>query len=370
MDIQNIKFDYEAPYRITNSKPLVTVLINNYNYCPYLSTAIDSALAQTWQPLEIIVVDDGSTDQSRAILDRYHDKIRVILKDNGGQASAFNAGINEAQGEIICFLDSDDFWYPEKVERVVTKYHEAPWGLVCHDLYEVDITGNKIGKQTHAQSTHCSLLTGNLLNVVLKKGYGWMFSPTSGMSLPIQIAKKIAPISEDEWRICADNPLAYGAICHAPVGVIDELLGAYRLHTENGFSVIRKNSNSLRLYALIVQIERYFFLKEYLKRIGLLIELKEPIDFYMYFRSFCFITKNKPWRCLRELWNLNVKEYFDASKGNRLKSLRSLKLLALDTLLAALMLMNLPNPYQAIRGDYLQRLPHRNPSVDNYLKKQ
>ena len=88
-----------------NSKPLVTILICNYNYGRFLAEAIESALAQTWKNIEVIVVDDGSTDESREILTKYKGKIRIILKENGGQASAFNAGIAKARGEIVCFLD-------------------------------------------------------------------------------------------------------------------------------------------------------------------------------------------------------------------------------------------------------------------------
>src|SRR5450631_2550416 len=89
------------------SGPLVSVLINNYNYREYLAQAIDSALSQDYDPIEIIVVDDGSTDDSRSIIARYGTKIRTVFQNNSGQASAFNAGINAAQGDILCFLDSD-----------------------------------------------------------------------------------------------------------------------------------------------------------------------------------------------------------------------------------------------------------------------
>ena len=96
-------------------KPLVSVLINNFNYCNYLSRAIDSALSQTYAPIEIIIVDDGSTDQSRQVIAGYRSKIVSILKENGGQASAFNAAVAHSKGSILCFLDLDDRFYPTKV---------------------------------------------------------------------------------------------------------------------------------------------------------------------------------------------------------------------------------------------------------------
>ncbi len=88
--------------------PKLSILINNYNYGRFLGEAIDSALAQTYRNIEIIVVDDGSTDNSCEIIAGYGDRIIPILKENGGQASAFNAGFAISTGEWIALLDSDD----------------------------------------------------------------------------------------------------------------------------------------------------------------------------------------------------------------------------------------------------------------------
>jgi glycosyltransferase involved in cell wall biosynthesis len=106
------------------SRPLASILINNYNYARFLDEAIGSALGQTYPSKEIIVVDDGSTDNSREIISRYGDRIIPILKENGGQASAFNAGVARCQGDILCFLDSDDFFHPDKLERVAAAFHQ------------------------------------------------------------------------------------------------------------------------------------------------------------------------------------------------------------------------------------------------------
>src|SRR6476646_282737 len=98
------------------TEPLVSILINNYNYERFLKDAIDSALNQTYSKIEVIVVDDGSTDNSRSVIESYQDKVTAIFKENGGQASAFNTGFEASQGEIICFLDADDMFQPEKVK--------------------------------------------------------------------------------------------------------------------------------------------------------------------------------------------------------------------------------------------------------------
>ena len=105
--------------------PKVSIVINNYNYGRFLADAIDSALTQTHPQLEVIVVDDGSTDNSREVIARYGDRIRPILKPNGGQASAMNAGVAASTGDIIFFLDSDDMLLPEAAETVVGHWNGA-----------------------------------------------------------------------------------------------------------------------------------------------------------------------------------------------------------------------------------------------------
>jgi glycosyltransferase involved in cell wall biosynthesis len=101
------------------NKRRVSIVINNYNYSEFLEVCIQSALSQTYQNLEIIVVDDGSTDQSRSVLEKYKDRVLVILKEHGGETSGRNAGFERSEGEIVTFLDSDDFLRPDTVERIV-----------------------------------------------------------------------------------------------------------------------------------------------------------------------------------------------------------------------------------------------------------
>src|SRR5882724_11723432 len=102
------------------SGPLFTVLIDTYNYGQYIEDAVDSALAQDFprEQFEIVVVDDGSTDDTPQRLQKYGDAIRYLRKPNGGQASAFNFGFEQAGGEIIALLDADDVWLPNKLQRV------------------------------------------------------------------------------------------------------------------------------------------------------------------------------------------------------------------------------------------------------------
>src|SRR5215207_5228480 len=97
----------------------VSVVVNNYNYERFLREAIDSALEQTYPHTEVVVVDDGSTDGSREVIAGYGEQVIPVLKENGGQASAFNAGFEASGGEVVIFLDADDYLFPHTVERVV-----------------------------------------------------------------------------------------------------------------------------------------------------------------------------------------------------------------------------------------------------------
>jgi hypothetical protein len=114
--------------------PLVSVLITNYNYARFLREAIDSVLNQTYSSIEVVVVDDGSTDNSLEIIDSYSSRIVKVAKQNGGQGSAFNAGFEKCKGELVCLLDSDDVFTLGKVARVVQIFRENADIGWCWDI--------------------------------------------------------------------------------------------------------------------------------------------------------------------------------------------------------------------------------------------
>lgn len=119
---------------------LVSIIINNYNYDYFLREAIDSALNQTYSNIEVLVVDDGSTDNSREIIASYENRIIPILKENGGQASCLNEGFMICKGEIILFLDSDDSFCRDKVEKIVDLFAQViphdPY-VILHNMHEI-----------------------------------------------------------------------------------------------------------------------------------------------------------------------------------------------------------------------------------------
>jgi glycosyltransferase involved in cell wall biosynthesis len=114
--------------------PIVSVIIPAFNVRNYIADSIESALSQTYQNIEIIVVDDGSTDGTNEIINSYGDKIQCLKKSNGGAASARNLGINAARGKYISFLDGDDTWEPHKLVSQIEQFNINPrLGLVYAD---------------------------------------------------------------------------------------------------------------------------------------------------------------------------------------------------------------------------------------------
>lgn len=107
-------------------KQEVSVVIPAYNSARFVSEAIDSALSQSFKPLEVIVVDDGSRDGTRSVIERYGDKVRYIYQSNAGPAAARNKGVREAKSEWIAFLDSDDYWDIRHLEMLLKHARDHP----------------------------------------------------------------------------------------------------------------------------------------------------------------------------------------------------------------------------------------------------
>jgi glycosyltransferase involved in cell wall biosynthesis len=219
-----------------NTAPLLaSVIVNNYNYGIYLPQAIDSALGQTYPHLEVIVVDDGSTDDSREIISRYESRIRSVLKSNGGQASALNAGFAASHGDVVLFLDADDFLYPSAVANAVDLFCESEIAKVHWPLAVIDGNGMKTGatRPSHA------LPEGDFRQQVLERGPSNVASaPTSGNAWSGKFLKRVLPIPEDVayYRLCADEYLYTLAPVFGLVRTIPQPQGCYRIHGDNVYS--------------------------------------------------------------------------------------------------------------------------------------
>src|SRR4051812_26302017 len=112
--------------------PLVSVVIATYNSGRFVGQAVRSVLAQTYRPFEIVVVDDGSTDDTAGVLAGYRDGVRYVYQENRGPAAARNRGIAEAAGELVAFLDADDEWHPEKLSRQWEALSASPRAGLVH----------------------------------------------------------------------------------------------------------------------------------------------------------------------------------------------------------------------------------------------
>lgn len=213
-------------------QPLVSIVINNYNYGRYLEQAIRSALAQTYRDVELIVVDDGSTDQSREIIARYADRCDVLLKENGGQASAFNAGIRRSKGEYVLLLDSDDYLFPDAVERFLAAFPPG-YARIYSDLRVIDEHGAP--RQGVAKSNYFRPFDGDPFASV-RTGGDFFWAPTSANFLHGDTLRAIGPVPEKEYRICADAYVLVQMALRGPVKSIPGELVAYRIHSSNNFA--------------------------------------------------------------------------------------------------------------------------------------
>jgi glycosyltransferase involved in cell wall biosynthesis len=134
---------------MTDYRPLVSVVIPTYNQSAMLIEAVESALAQTYKALEVLVIDDGSTDDTAAKIAPYVDRglVHYAFQNNARQAAARNAGIEASSGDLIAFLDHDDLWHPLKLERQVPLFRRESVGLVYCGAREIDLSGKHLWKK-------------------------------------------------------------------------------------------------------------------------------------------------------------------------------------------------------------------------------
>jgi glycosyltransferase involved in cell wall biosynthesis len=280
--------------------PRVTALITNYNHGQYLRAAIDSAVKQTYPNVEVLVVDDGSTDHSREIIAGYGTSIRAILTENGGQAAAFNVGIAEAQGEVICLLDSDDWWDPTKIAKVVMDGFcgRRDVALVYHRNLYVDADGRDRGMSPQPKY----LSQGHMTRMLAKSAGWWAYPPTTALSFRTELLRQLAPIPTETFRICADAYLAGAAPWFGRVVAIGETLGFYRLHDTNNWNHVKRlggdiaalNESAmqyrLRLESLNQTIERF--------GLGPQVSLE---DHWPYWRACALTGDGLPWTTLARM---------------------------------------------------------------------
>ena len=195
---------FELKYRLRKQsdwRPLVSIVINNFNYAHFVGAAIDSALAQSYSPVEVIVVDDGSTDNSREVISSYGNRLLAIFKPNGGHASAFNSGFGASHGEIVIFLDADDVLLPEAVTETVHIWTPGV-SKVQWVLTSVDANLSPLG--TTVPYAPYAMPSGDWQRY---RAGPLRTPPTSGNAFARELLEQLMPLSETYWHQSAEMPL-------------------------------------------------------------------------------------------------------------------------------------------------------------------
>jgi hypothetical protein len=249
------------------SRPLVTILINNYNYAAFVGAAIESALVQTYEPFEVLVVDDGSTDGSREVISRFGNAVRTIYKPNGGQASAFNAGFSESRGDIVTFLDADDVLLETTVAQVVDAFVQHPAvGLIQCRVEVADANGTPLG--IFIPPAYVRLPIGDLRGQPQDLINASWWSSTSGISVASHVLKDVLPLPEHLWPISADTGVAITSALCAPVISLEVTGAYYRSHGGN-----YANRRALSIARTAAHVRREFachaYIREFAERLSI-----------------------------------------------------------------------------------------------------
>lgn len=209
-------------------QPLISIVIDNYNYAPFLGRTIDSALNQRYPHVEVIVVDDGSTDESAEIIARHRDRCRAIFQDQRGQGAAYNTGFAASRGDIVIFLDSDDILYPDAAQEIARMWRPDV-AKVQFPLDVVDAAGRPLGYRTPNLRFAPS---EEVLPLLLSYGY-YPSPPGSGNAFSRHALKHMLPADETIWRVGSDGLVIGLAPLYGRVVSVQRSLGAYRHHDRN-----------------------------------------------------------------------------------------------------------------------------------------
>lgn len=227
---------------MTQPTPTVSVIIPNYNYGRYVGEAIESVMTQTVPVHEIIVVDDGSTDNSKEIVSAYGERVKLICQKNRGVGAARNAGVAASTGEYVAFLDADDVWLPNKTERQLEQFAADPEiGMVTCGMLEVSLSGQALSQFNEGLEGWVaedlllfkrSVVVGSGSTALIKRS---VFEAVGG----VDETKEMHP-SEDwyfNFRVAQISRM----------GFVPELLVYYRNHGGNGHLNIRRMERAVRL---------------------------------------------------------------------------------------------------------------------------
>lgn len=204
----------------------VSVVIDNHNYGRFLRECVDSVLSQDFprEDLEVVVVDDGSTDDSRPILASYGDRIRAVLQERQGQATAFNRGFSEARGGVVCLLDSDDVCLPGKFAALRPLFDDPKVGVAQHYLQDVDAAKNPIREDVPPWPARYTI--EDFLDARTH------FAATSGLAFRRSVLELALPIPKELFYYL-DDFLTVRAMFSSELANLPRVLGLHRVHGGN-----------------------------------------------------------------------------------------------------------------------------------------
>lgn len=243
-------------------KTRLSVIVTNYNYARYLPIAIDSVLEQDVD-VDLIVVDDGSTDESRSIIAAYGERVRpILLETNVGQGGGFNAGYAAAQGDLIMFLDADDFMLPGAARRIIAKRKRGT-SLYLYRMRYADEDGN-------LSSIHPARgFSAGDISELLRTNGRYHGTITSGMVFSRRLLQAIMPMETTGFRQGADGYLATLAPLYGEVRTNQDIISAYRLHDGQHTSPSPDSFAKRARYRILHDLSRYRILKSHSRKLGL-----------------------------------------------------------------------------------------------------
>jgi hypothetical protein len=243
------------------------VIITNYNYARYLRDAIESALGQSYPGVEVIVVDDGSVDDSRDIIQAYDGRVVPVLKENGGQASAFTAGLARSHGDVVIFLDADDVLLPHTARQVADVLCANPdVAKIQYRMEMIDASGGRTGRIMPER--YIPMRDGDLRAEALTFPADIPRMATSGNAFPAWVLQELAPIPETGDSVGADWYLAYISLLLGPVISIDGVGALYRTHGDNSFHASSLDLGQMRMAIRYIQY-LHIHMKRHADRLGL-----------------------------------------------------------------------------------------------------
>lgn len=247
-----------------------SIIIINYNYGRFLKDSIESCLNQTYNNVETIVVDDGSTDNSRDVIDNYGNSIIKIFQSNHGMIEASNAGFSKAKGDVIIFLDADDYLYEDTIEKIVNKWNSK----ISKVHFKLNIINSNGVVSGIFPVSNLMLDEGEVWQIILKNGF-YITTPMSGNAFSKQVLDKFFPIMDATIgsgsnyydKIPTDAYLKLKVPFYGDVLAIQEPLGAYRIHGKNNGAIKSPYFDFRKRYRVLTLLKSdAVFIKNWLNR--------------------------------------------------------------------------------------------------------